>query len=165
MKKTQQIIYYNSPLGYLKMQMTEKGLTSLQIIDAEVAPKETNIFEMPSYAQEIVSQLEAYFAGNRQNFDIKLDLQGTAFQLKVWEKLLQIPYGKTTTYGKIAQDLNMPKAARAVGNACGKNKIWLIVPCHRVVGSTGKLTGYAGGLHRKKHLLNGEKKHKNETLF
>ncbi len=153
--------YYDSPLGCLEIQMTTKGLRSLQFVD----DKKQEMTKMQSDAQKVVQQLNEYFGGKRQDFDIPLDLQGTDFQLKVWQKLLDIPYGKTTSYGQLAHTLNMPKAARAVGNACGKNKIWLIVPCHRVVGSTGKLTGYAGGLHRKKYLLNSEKKHKNETLF
>ena len=159
-----QTIYYNSPLGLLKLQITEKGLRHLQFVDEETE-METSWEKMSAIAQKVIRQIEEYFAGERQDFDIKLDLQGTDFQLNVWQKLLDIPFGKTTTYGQLAQDLEMPNAARAVGNACGKNKIWLIVPCHRVIGSTGKLTGYAGGLHRKKNLLNREKKHKNEILF
>ena len=159
-----QTIYYNSPLGLLKLQITEKGLRHLQFVDEETE-METSWEKMSAIAQKVIRQIEEYFAGKRQDFDIKLDLQGTDFQLNVWQKLLDIPFGKTTTYGQLAQDLEMPNAARAVGNACGKNKIWLIVPCHRVIGSSGKLTGYAGGLHRKKNLLNREKKHKNEILF
>ena len=159
-----QTTYYNSPLGLLKLQITEKGLRHLQFVDEETE-METSWEKMSAIAQKVIRQIEEYFAGKRQDFDIKLDLQGTDFQLNVWQKLLDIPFGKTTTYGQLAQDLEMPNAARAVGNACGKNKIWLIVPCHRVIGSSGKLTGYAGGLHRKKNLLNREKKHKNEILF
>ena len=159
-----QTIYYDSPLGLLKLEITDKGLRHLQFVDDETHI-ETNLEEMPMAAQKVIMQIEEYFEGQRQDFAVKLDLQGTDFQLKVWQKLLNIPYGKTTTYGQLAQALDMPKAARAVGNACGKNKVWLIVPCHRVIGSNGKLTGYAGGLHRKKRLLNSEKKHKNEILF
>jgi methylated-DNA-[protein]-cysteine S-methyltransferase len=164
MKNTIETVYYDSLLGFLKLQISDKGLRHLQFVDEETHDK-TNLQEMSITAQKIILQIEEYFEGKRQDFTIKIDMQGTDFQLNVWQKLLTIPYGKTTTYGKLAQDLEMPKAARAVGNACGKNKIWLIVPCHRVVGSNGKLTGYAGGLHRKKYLLNSEKKHKNEILF
>jgi methylated-DNA-[protein]-cysteine S-methyltransferase len=102
-------------------------------------------------------QLRAYFAGDLTRFDLELDLQGTEFQRRVWNKLLSIPYGKTTTYGRLATELGDPKAMRAVGLANGRNPISIIVPCHRVIGADGSLTGYGGGLTRKQWLLAHER--------
>ena len=102
-------------------------------------------------------QLRAYFAAELTRFDLELDLRGTEFQRRVWQKLLTIPFGKTTTYGRIAEELGDPKAVRAVGLANGRNPISIIVPCHRVVGADGSLTGYGGGLHRKQWLLAHER--------
>ena len=104
-------------------------------------------------------QLRAYFAGQSESFDLALDLQGTAFQRSVWAELLRIETGSTCTYGDIAHRLGAPTASRAVGAAVGRNPVSIIVPCHRVVGSTGSLTGYAGGLHRKTELLRIESTH------
>lgn len=108
---------------------------------------------------ELEKQLEEYLKGKRKKFDIPLKLQGTAFQVKVWMEILKIPYGEVKTYGEIAENVDSPKAARAVGLACNKNPIIMLVPCHRVVGKGGKLTGYSGGLDIKKKLLNLEKSH------
>lgn len=109
------------------------------------------------YEAELKRQLEEYLRGERKKFDIYLRLQGTAFQSKLWLELLKIPYGEVKTYGEIAKDLDSPKAARAVGLACNKNPIIILVPCHRVVGKGGKLTGYAAGLDVKEKLLALEK--------
>jgi methylated-DNA-[protein]-cysteine S-methyltransferase len=106
---------------------------------------------------EASQQLHAYFAGELTRFDLELDLQGTEFQRRVWNKLLSIPYGKTTTYGRLATELGDPKAVRAVGLANGRNPISIIVPCHRVIGADGSLTGYGGGLSRKQWLLAHER--------
>ncbi len=103
-------------------------------------------------------QLTEYFAGRRQRFSITLDFQGTAFQKSVWQALLTIPFGETRSYGDIARQLGNPKAVRAVGAANGKNPVSIIAPCHRVIGSTGKLTGFAGGLEIKAHLLSLEQR-------
>jgi methylated-DNA-[protein]-cysteine S-methyltransferase len=105
----------------------------------------------------VADQLQAYFEGNLRQFDLELDLQGTAFQKRVWQKLRSIPYGKTTTYGCIAAELGMPRAMRAVGLANGRNPISIIIPCHRVIGANGSLTGYGGGLPRKQWLLAHER--------
>ena len=99
------------------------------------------------------AKISQYFAGKRQHFDLPLDPQGTPFQRTVWDALLAIPFGETRTYGQLAKQLGNPNATRAVGAANGRNPIAIIVPCHRVVGSTGKLTGFAGGLHTKSFLL------------
>jgi methylated-DNA-[protein]-cysteine S-methyltransferase len=103
--------------------------------------------------RDVTRELDEYFAGIRQSFDVPLAPQGTPFQLAVWEQLRRIPSGVTTTYGELAQRVGKPGAARAVGSAVGRNPISIIVPCHRVVGSDGTLTGYAGGLDRKRVLL------------
>ncbi len=106
---------------------------------------------------QVRQQLEEYFEGNRQRFDIPLDFAGTEFQKLVWTELLKIPYGQTRSYGQIAQAIGRPKAMRAVGAANGRNPISIIAPCHRVIGASGALTGFAGGLDNKTILLNLEK--------
>ena len=106
---------------------------------------------------DAVAQLEAYFAGDLLEFDLELDLIGTEFQRRVWAALLTIPYGETRSYGEIAQQIGSPGASRAVGLANGHNPIGIIVPCHRVIGANGSLTGYGGGLERKKQLLDMER--------
>ena len=100
-------------------------------------------------SKKLVTQLNQYFKGTRTKFDISIDLVGTDFQKQVWNAIKQIPYGKTKTYGEIAKAIGKPKAARAIGQACNKNPVWVIIPCHRVVGSNGKLGGYAGGVNKK----------------
>jgi methylated-DNA-[protein]-cysteine S-methyltransferase len=105
---------------------------------------------------EVIEQLTAYFAGDLKDFDVPLTMAGTDFQRAVWTELQQIPYGETITYGELAERLGRPSASRAVGLANGKNPISIIVPCHRVIGSTGNLTGYGGGLPRKRYLLDFE---------
>jgi methylated-DNA-[protein]-cysteine S-methyltransferase len=110
-------------------------------------------------------QLQEYFAGTRKTFDFKLNPSGTEFQQKVWQELLNIPYGKTTSYLGLSKKLGDVKAIRAVASANGKNPLWIVVPCHRVIGSDGSLTGYAGGLWRKQWLLEHESGQKQQTLF
>jgi len=106
---------------------------------------------------EVARQLQAYFAGELTRFELNLDIRGTEFQRRVWSKLLTIPYGLTTTYGRLAEELGDPKAVRAVGLANGRNPISIIIPCHRVIGSNGSLIGYGGGLPRKQWLLAHER--------
>jgi methylated-DNA-[protein]-cysteine S-methyltransferase len=106
--------------------------------------------------EDVAGQLEEYLAGSRTRFDLPLDPRGTRFQLRVWELIAQIPYGQTTTYGDLARRLGGPEAAQEVGAAVGRNPLSILIPCHRVIGSTGKLTGYAGGLKRKRMLLDLE---------
>jgi methylated-DNA-[protein]-cysteine S-methyltransferase len=118
----------------------------------------TNI-QHDSLLRMTVAQLEEYFAGTRQSFDIPHQLSGTAFQLLVWNELLKIPYGQTWSYGKLAQSIGQPKASRAVGAANSRNPLSILYPCHRVVGADGSLTGYAGGLDCKRNLLNLERQH------
>lgn len=107
--------------------------------------------------EEAVRQLGEWFAGSRTAFDLKLDLKGTEFQLRVWDALRQIPFGETVSYGAIAEAAGMPGAARAAGHAIGRNPVSIVVPCHRVVGANGSLTGYAGGMDRKRALLDHER--------
>ena len=106
----------------------------------------------------IIAELDAYFAGGLREFSVPLDLRGTEFQRQVWELLLSIPYGETRSYGQIASAMGRPKASRAVGQAVGTNPVAIIVPCHRVIGTSGGLVGYGGGLHRKQALLELEAK-------
>ena len=120
---------------------------------------------IPEILEEAVYQFNEYFEGTRKTFDLILNPQGTDFQKKVWDALLKIPYGKTVSYLELSKTLGDVKAIRAVAAANGKNPLWIIVPCHRVIGSNGDLTGYAGGLHRKKWLIEHESPVKQQSLF
>lgn len=152
--------YMDSPVGRLRLIANEKALVAvlweneqperIQLAELVVEP------EHPVLLQ-VRQQLEEYFEGNRQRFDIPLDFAGTEFQKLVWTELLKIPYGQTRSYGQIAQAIGRPKAMRAVGAANGRNPISIIAPCHRVIGASGALTGFAGGLDNKTILLNLEK--------
>jgi methylated-DNA-[protein]-cysteine S-methyltransferase len=137
-----------SPVGILAISGSVDGIRSIVFLESE--SQETNV---PACLVECVNQLKEYFAGERKSFNLKLDPRGTEFQLKVWEKLQLIPFGKTISYLELARMTGSETNTRAVGNANGKNKINIIVPCHRVIGSNGKLTGYGGGLWRKEILL------------
>lgn len=151
----------NSPLGFTKITGDANGITSISVLNSE----ETITSIIPEVLEDCVYQLNEYFNGTRENFDLNLNPQGTDFQKTVWNALFKIPFGKTTTYLALSKQLGDPKAIRAVANANGKNPIWIIIPCHRVIGSDGSLTGYAGGLHRKKWLLEHENPYKQQRLF
>lgn len=153
--------FIKSPLGFIKIVGDEHGIASISILDSE----ETLTTLIPNSLKLCVKQLQEYFDGNRTAFDLKLNPKGTEFQKKVWKELVKIPYGKTVSYLDLAKKLGDTKAIRAVAAANGKNPLWIIVPCHRVIGSDGSLTGYAGGLHRKQWLLNHENPAKQQTLF
>jgi methylated-DNA-[protein]-cysteine S-methyltransferase len=140
-------------IGNIEIKGTGAGLCSIQFLETT---SETLNTETPTCLKTIVSQLQEYFAGTRTEFDVKLSPDGTAFQKKVWEQLQTIPFGKTVSYQQMANDLGAPKVIRAAASANGKNPIPIVIPCHRVIGSDGKLTGYASGLHRKKWLLEHE---------
>jgi methylated-DNA-[protein]-cysteine S-methyltransferase len=140
--------YVPSPVGILQITGSSSGIRSILFIDGS-----SELTEIPSCLQDCVTQLNQYFAGYRKQFDLVIDPVGTDFQLKVWEKLLTIPFGKTISYLDLARLTGSETNTRAVGNANGKNKINIVVPCHRVIGSDGKLTGYGGGLWRKEILL------------
>lgn len=151
----------NTPLGYTKISGNEDGICQITILDTQ--EKETTI--IPQMLEDCTIQLYEYFEGSRKQFDLKLNPQGTKFQQKVWKLLETIPLGKTMSYLELAKQLGDIKAIRAVANANGKNPLWIVVPCHRVIGSDGSLTGYAGGLYRKQWLLNHESDSKQQTLF
>jgi methylated-DNA-[protein]-cysteine S-methyltransferase len=147
---------FDNTLGPMTLAATDHGLAGVWFDDQRHRPDYAQWPEQPEHPvlREAVRQLRQYMAGERLDFDLPLDLHGgTPFQRSVWQALLQIPCGSTTSYGAIGQRLGKPKAVRAVGAAVGRNPVSIIVPCHRVMGSNGSLTGYAGGLHRKQALL------------
>ena len=155
-----------SPLGTMLLARTKHGLAGAWF---ELQKHHPDAIDAPERGDdpllaETARQLREYFAGARSAFDVALDLQGTDFQRAVWSALLDIPPGRTTTYGEIARELGVPAASRAVGAAVGRNPVSIIVPCHRVVGSSGALTGYAGGLDRKRSLLRIESDRIGSTL-
>ena len=155
-------VVIDTPMGPVTLASTEKGLASIRF--GEGVPKGVRPDEAAeSVNREPARQLTEYFEGTRTRFELELDLQGTSFQKAVWNQLLQIPYGETRSYGDIAKAVGKPGAARAVGMANHDNPIAVVIPCHRVVGRDGSLTGYAGGLHLKAQLLSIERRH--TTLF
>jgi methylated-DNA-[protein]-cysteine S-methyltransferase len=148
----------DSPVGPLTLVAEDGALTGLYMDRQLYRPAEETFGDRdPAAFSEPIAQLRDYFDGRRTDFDLPLAPRGTPFQRQVWALLVQIPYGETATYGELANRLNRPAAARAVGAANGHNPIGIIVPCHRVVGSTGGLTGYGGGLARKRQLLEFER--------
>ncbi len=154
-------VYIHTPIGALEIKGDAEGLASVQFMDAEVAPSQA----IPEVLLPAVTQLKEYFNKTRTLFQLLLHPEGTLFQKKVWEQLETIPFGKTTSYQKMANQLGEPKVIRAAASANGKNPIAIIIPCHRVIGSDGSLTGYAGGLHRKKWLLEHESPVRQQVLF
>jgi methylated-DNA-[protein]-cysteine S-methyltransferase len=157
----------DSPIGLLTLAGHGSALTNLRMVEQTYEPSRADWSADPGAFNDAVDQLGAYFAGELTDFDIELDLRGTAFQRRVWKALLTIPYGETRSYGEIAEQIGASGAARAVGLANGHNPIAIVVPCHRVIGASGSLTGYGGGLDRKRTLLELEKKRAsvNLTLF
>jgi methylated-DNA-[protein]-cysteine S-methyltransferase len=150
-----------TPLGFAKIIGNSNGISSVSITNTQQQISET----IPKTLLECVTQLNAYFNNERKTFDLKLNPEGTDFQKKVWQGLQHIPYGKTLSYLDLSKQLGDAKAIRAVANANAKNPLWIIIPCHRVIGSDGSLTGYAGGLYRKQWLLNHESEYKQQSLF
>lgn len=145
--------YYSSTIGLIEIQANNDKIISLDFVENKVIDYKTNeITEMA------VTQLEEYFCGERKEFNLPLDYNGTDFQVNVWKELIKISYGETASYGEIAKRIGNEKASRAIGNANNKNKIAILIPCHRVIGANGKLVGYEGGVWRKKWLLEHEKK-------
>ena len=147
------IFFYETDLGTIGIRENNKGITNIYFskINTNDNVEETDLIK------ECYRQLEEYFTGNRMQFNIPLDFEGTEFQKKVWCQLLKIPYGETRSYKEVAIAIGNEKACRAIGMANNKNPIPIIIPCHRVIGSNGKLVGYAGGLNVKEKLLNIEK--------
>lgn len=154
-------IIIDTPLGKTKIEGTIDGVSSIVVLNDDIKVSQS----IPEELQDCATQLIEYFNGEREQFNIKLNPEGTEFQKKVWNELLKIPYSKTISYLELSKKLGDVKAIRAVANANGKNPIWIIIPCHRVIGSDGSLTGYAGGLHRKKWLIDHESPYKQQSLF
>lgn len=147
---------YESPIGVIEIVGTCEGVHSILFSDGE--EKENLIkTETPEVLIECYNQLDEYFKGKRREFSFTYQFNGTSFQQTVWNALTNVPYAKTVSYKDIATSIGNEKAIRAVGNANGKNKLSIVIPCHRIIGSSGKLTGYAGGLWRKEWLLQHEK--------
>lgn len=144
--------YFRSPIGTLKITGTESGVTGLYFLDGDAEYSA----DVPASLQTCLNQLDEYFMGKRKTFSVALHLIGTEFQRRVWNELLTIPFGVTRSYLSVAEALGDRNAVRAVGTANGQNPVSIIVPCHRVIGSDGSLTGYGGGLWRKEWLLNHE---------
>ena len=152
-----QIVLYSSEIGMIELVGTEQGLLSIRFLQGDAAVQ----IDAPECLRVCVTQLDEYFRGTRQEFSVPLDIQGTDFEKQVWNAVAAIPYGTTRSYLDIAKTIGNPKAVRAVGLANGKNPLPIIIPCHRVIGSNGSLTGYGGGIWRKKWLL----KHEGACLF
>ncbi len=148
-----------SPLGLLTLVSDGRTLTGLSMEDQRHAPPAVAGVPDDAWFAPVVAQLEEYFAGRRTAFDVPVGLEGTAFQRRVWEALLAVPYGETVSYSELARRVGVPGAARAVGSANGRNPVALIVPCHRVIGADGALGGYGGGTARKRYLLGLEAAH------
>ena len=153
-------VYINTPLGIAKIAGNSDGVS---VISVGYEEKISTV--IPFELQNAVSQLNDYFEGKRTAFDFRLNPHGTEFQQKVWLALLEIPFGKTVSYLELSKKLGDVKAIRAVASANGKNPLWIVVPCHRVIGTDGSLTGYAGGLWRKKWLLEHENPTTQQSLF
>lgn len=146
--------YYDSPIGILEISGTEKGITGVHFVEKKIDPDPA----IPLPFKDCCKQLYEYFIGDRKEFALKLQLEGTSFQKSVWNQLMKIPYGETVSYKDIATAIDNEKAVRAVGSANGKNDIAIIIPCHRVIAYDGTLGGYGGGLWKKEWLLNHEKR-------
>jgi len=145
-----------SPVGPLTLIGTDRALTAVLFDGDDIVAASPHLEPAEESFADATEQFAAYFAGELRDFDLALDPHGTDFQRRVWAELLAIPYGETRTYGQLAANLGSPGASRAVGLANGSNPLSIVVPCHRVIGSTGKLTGYAGGMDRKRLLLDLE---------
>lgn len=155
-----QTTFFKCPLGVVKIVGDANGISEINILDeGEVSDS------IPNDLEQAVIQLQEYFEGKRTHFDLKLNPKGTDFQQSVWKELLNIPYGETLSYMELSKKIGDVKAIRAVAAANGKNPLWIVIPCHRVIGTDGSLTGYAGGLWRKKWLLELENPTNQQSLF
>jgi|SRR5690606_30910182 len=152
--------YLQTPIGTAVLEGDADGLSSIRVLDENV-PEGI----VPEVLEDAVYQLREYFEGKRKEFDLKLNPSGSEFQKKVWDALLEIPYGRTLSYLELSKRLGNVKAIRAVASANGRNPIWLVIPCHRIIGSNGDLIGYSAGLDRKKWLLEHESPSKQTRLF
>jgi methylated-DNA-[protein]-cysteine S-methyltransferase len=161
--------YIKTPLGIAKIVGDENGISIISVSDegeiCSASSLSLGSTTIPSVLQESILQLNEYFEGKRNEFTFKLNPSGTEFQQKVWKGLVEIPFGKTMSYMELSKKLGDVKAIRAVASANGKNPLWIVIPCHRVIGTDGSLTGYAGGLWRKKWLLEHENPTTQKSLF
>ena len=159
--------YYQSPVGLLQIAGTGQFISEVKFIDEQEKVTPAGTGQLPPLAIQAVEQLIEYFHGQRRFFELPISQEGTPFQQKVWAELMNIPFGKTISYLELSHRLGDPKVIRAAAAANGKNNVAIIVPCHRVIGANNQLVGYAGGLPRKKWLLQHEKKiaHGVQTLF
>ena len=164
MEKTE-TTYYKTPIGIAEIIGDKNGIQSVSVLNEDAISSELLNTKTPECLQDCVLQLEEYFNGKRASFNLTVNPKGTSFQKKVWKALLEIPYGKTKSYLEQSKFLGDVKAIRAVASANGKNPLWIVIPCHRVIGSDGSLTGYAGGIWRKKWLLAHENPVKQQSLF
>ncbi|MDF4201609.1 methylated-DNA--[protein]-cysteine S-methyltransferase [Maribacter sp. SA7] len=155
------VAYINTPLGVAKIIGDAHGLSAVTVLNSDEPLTDV----IPESLEDAVYQLNEYFEGLRTEFNLKLNPHGTEFQKKVWVELQNIPYGKSRSYLELAKLLGDPNATRAAASANARNPLWIVVPCHRVIGTDGSLTGYAGGLHRKQWLLNHESPTKQQSLF
>lgn len=153
--------FLETPLGTAVIEGDEKGISCISISE-EIVPGSA---DPPAPLQDAVMQLKEYFLGKRNKFELKLNPEGSEFQKKIWRQLQTIPFGQTISYLELSKAFGNSKAIRAVAAANGKNPLWIVVPCHRVIGSDGSLTGYAGGLWRKKWLLEHEQPVKQQRLI
>ena len=147
------ITYYQSPIGVVEIVGSREHIVAVNFVDQA----RTGDVDLPACIQEGANQIDEYFKGNLKKFSLKLQLQGTDFQKTVWRQLTKVAHGQTASYGEIAAAIGNPAASRAVGHANGRNPIAIIVPCHRIIGTDGSLTGYGGGLWRKEWLLGHER--------
>lgn len=154
-------ISIKTPLGTCEITGDKEGISKIEILDQKEFKQE----DVPEELEAAVEQLNRYFSGELKDFNFKMNPSGTEFQKKVWQALNKIPYGKTRSYLELSKELGNVKAIRAVAAANGKNPLWIATPCHRVIGSNGSLTGYAGGLWRKKWLLDFENPPLQQELF
>lgn len=152
---------FRTPLGLVEVEGDSLGISKIEVKEEGIAEAQ----EVPQELQEAIVQIREYFSGKRKQFSLRLNPMGTDFQKKVWTALQEIPFGTTCSYLQLAERLGDVKAIRAVAAANGKNPLWIVVPCHRVIGTNGSLTGYAGGLWRKKWLLEHENPPSQQTLF
>ncbi|WP_372746689.1 methylated-DNA--[protein]-cysteine S-methyltransferase [Lutibacter sp.] len=159
--ESKETTYYKTPIGIAEIIGDEHGICEITILDEEVKiPK-----KIPKVLQDCIQQLDEYFEGKRTQFTVKLNPEGTEFQKKVWNELLNVPFGKTISYIEQSNNLGNTKAIRAVASANGRNPIWILIPCHRIIGKNGSLTGYAGGIWRKRWLLDHENPPAQQSLF
>ncbi|WP_311195802.1 methylated-DNA--[protein]-cysteine S-methyltransferase [Antarcticibacterium sp. 1MA-6-2] len=153
---------FNSPLGLVEIEGDSFGISKIQVREGEVVSENQ---ETPVELEQAVLQFKEYFAGERKHFSLKLNPSGTDFQKKIWLALQEIPFGTTCSYLQLSKKIGDIKAIRAVAAANGKNPLWIVVPCHRVIGTDGSLLGYAGGLWRKKWLLEHRKSYNTTDSF